>query len=718
MNMNIRHMAISAAAGLLALVGCQSGMYSTDVSVGRRAGGVSDYTVVSSLPDGDVPASMPVVVESKSTTEKGDHSLNDLLWFLTLGVVPGISSEATVYDVTVRTPLGERSGTCTVEASSWFGWLPIFLPYPGFADERAPNPKLPNVKLEWQTCDRLVANLVSQFSKEEYASYAAKNNSPEMKAKRAQEAADRERVAKERAEAERIRLAKEAEERAEKKHLAARNAFYVGIVKNDLAQIRKCYSRGRRYLNPFLGYEGCNRDEKSDWLSRWASPRLALTEADAQVGEAILSEFGAKFLPNAYANYEKRRELLAEIQQVFNEEFPQPWTIKEDDPKWHSFNRVLERFAKARTESFLCHDELCHYWLLWRLGVLSDKDFATIDAKSLSVQLRPENVKGVKPELEPLKPIEGNVSAFAAKYTPASNGVYQRMAREFKETDALLSEVFGQRRQMDDVRYSRALVAAVAKRNALARELNALSFQLQTWHMDYRTMEKTADDMAWCDVDMSKKLKPFIDSLSSYVKERVLSPVVILDTDLVAIPGRNYRLQRMEVTQRQWESVMGSNPSEFRGPDRPVENVSWDDCQEFIKRASEMDGRPYRLPTDEEWEYACRAGSTGDWGKRANGECGPLDVMGWYKENSGGETHPVAQKEPNAWGLYDMHGNVWEWCRLPGHVSYDGDVGDAIRGGSWDEGEESCDALNQYGYGRDPDAGYNDVGFRLAASLD
>lgn len=712
MNMNIRHMALSAAAGLLVLVGCQSGMYSTDVSVGRRAGGVSDYTVVSSLPDGDVPASMPVVVESKSTTEKGDHSLNDLLWFLTLGVIPGISSEATVYDVMVRTPLGERSGTCTVEACSWFGWLPIFLPYPGFADERAPNPKLPNVKLERQTCDRLVANLVSQFSKEEYASYAAKNNLPEMKAKRAQEAAERERVAKE----QRVRLAKEAAERAEKRRLALRGHLAAEAVTNDLSRIRKCYSRGSRYQNPFLGGEGRNRDEKSDWLAHWASPRLALTEADAQAGEAALAEFGAKCLPNAYANYEKRREVLAEIQQVFNEEFPQPWTITEDDPKWHSFNRVLEKFVQARTEAFLCHDELCHYWLLWRLGVLSAGDLAVADAKKLSVLLLPENVRCVQSKLVPLKPLEGDVAAFAAKYAPASNGVYQRMAREFKEIDALLSEVFGQRRQMDDVRYSRALMVAVDKRNALARELNALSFRLQTWYMDYRTMVKAADDVARCDADIAKKLKPFLDSLPAYVKERTLGPV-IEDADLVAIPGRNYRLQRTEVTQRQWVSVMGNNPSRFRGLDRPVENVSWNDCQEFIRRASALDGRRYRLPTGEEWNFACRAGSTTDWGKRANGECRPHEAMVWYDKNSGYETHPVAQKEPNAWGLYDMHGNVWEWCQ---DLYRDRWSGFHVRcwGGGWSNVASDCSASSSRDNSPYLGTGGGNVGFRLAVPQD
>ena len=182
---------------------------------------------------------------------------------------------------------------------------------------------------------------------------------------------------------------------------------------------------------------------------------------------------------------------------------------------------------------------------------------------------------------------------------------------------------------------------------------------------------------------------------------------------MIAIPGRRYQMQRTEVTQLQWMVVMGNNPSRFRRPDRPVEYVSWEDCQEFIKRASQMDGRKYRLPTEAEWEFACRAGSTTDWGKRRNGECGPLETMGWYDGNSGLETHSVAQKEPNAWGLFDMHGNVWEWCEDQWEP---GDSRRVNRGGSWDYGARRCSASCRDD--RRSDYRNGDLGFRLAASQD
>ena len=161
------------AVGLLVLAGCQSGMYSSNVSVGKNNNGVSDYTIVNSLDVKEFSQSMPVVVESKSTNQRGKHELNNLLWFFTLGIIPGVESKSTTYDVTVKTPIGEKSGTCTIEASSWFGWLPIFIPYPGIAEVRTANPKLPNATLERKVRNQLVANLVSQFPKSEYASFAA-----------------------------------------------------------------------------------------------------------------------------------------------------------------------------------------------------------------------------------------------------------------------------------------------------------------------------------------------------------------------------------------------------------------------------------------------------------------------------------------------------------------------------------------------------------------
>ena len=191
--------------------------------------------------------------------------------------------------------------------------------------------------------------------------------------------------------------------------------------------------------------------------------------------------------------------------------------------------------------------------------------------------------------------------------------------------------------------------------------------------------------------------------------------------DMVAIPEKNFKMGKHEVTQAQWEAVMGSNPSAFKGADLPVESVSWDDCQDFIKKLNALpevkgSGWTYRLPTGKEWEYACRAGSKGDYCKLADGTeitKSTLDEVAWYDDNSGRTTHPVGQKKPNAFGLYDMHGNVCEWCE---DLYAAGKSSRVFRGGSWFNLSWRCRA----GHRRDSAPGdrNRNLGFRLAASKD
>lgn len=141
-----------------------------------------------------------------------------------------------------------------------------------------------------------------------------------------------------------------------------------------------------------------------------------------------------------------------------------------------------------------------------------------------------------------------------------------------------------------------------------------------------------------------------------------------------------FHMGKYEVTQGQWQSVMGNNPSNFKNCDNcPVEQVSWGDAQQFLAKLSERtDGFHYRLPSEAEWEYAARAGTTGDY-------AGNLDAMAWFDQNSGRTTHPVGTKQPNAWGLYDMHGNVFELCQDWHHDNYNGAPTD---GSAWLSGGE------------------------------
>lgn len=159
---------------------------------------------------------------------------------------------------------------------------------------------------------------------------------------------------------------------------------------------------------------------------------------------------------------------------------------------------------------------------------------------------------------------------------------------------------------------------------------------------------------------------------------------------------RAFRIGVTEVTQGQWEKVMGYNRSNFKGSDLPVEKMSWREAVAFCKKLSKDEGKVYRLPTEAEWEYACRAGATGAFGGTGN-----IDEMAWYADNSEEKSHPVGTKKANAWGLYDMHGNVSEWCSDRYGAEYaEGEAVDpegpavgtyrVVRGGSWSHFARAC----------------------------
>jgi formylglycine-generating enzyme required for sulfatase activity len=172
---------------------------------------------------------------------------------------------------------------------------------------------------------------------------------------------------------------------------------------------------------------------------------------------------------------------------------------------------------------------------------------------------------------------------------------------------------------------------------------------------------------------------------------------------------RDFYMGVHEVTQGQYQQVMGTNPSKFKGSNLPVEQVSWDDAVEFCKKLSQKEGKTYRLPTEAQWEYACRAGTTT---KFSFGDSeSQLGEYAWYSGNSGSKTHPVGDREPNAWGLYDMHGNVFEWCQdwhasdwyskgpagNPLNESYGDKKFRVLRGGSGGHNPGICRSAIRYG---------------------
>ena len=179
-----------------------------------------------------------------------------------------------------------------------------------------------------------------------------------------------------------------------------------------------------------------------------------------------------------------------------------------------------------------------------------------------------------------------------------------------------------------------------------------------------------------------------------------------------------YYIGKYEVTQAQWKAIMGTNPSRFQGDNLPVECVSWDDCQEFIRKLNQLTGKKFSLPTEAQWEYAARGGKSG--GTKYSGSDN-IDAVAWYRDNADRKTHPVGTKSPNSLGIYDMSGNVEEWCSdwYGDYSSYSqtnptgpNSGSDRVcRGGGWSYSARSCRVSS-----RDdgtPDCRYDGLGFRL-----
>ena len=204
-----------------------------------------------------------------------------------------------------------------------------------------------------------------------------------------------------------------------------------------------------------------------------------------------------------------------------------------------------------------------------------------------------------------------------------------------------------------------------------------------------------------------------VDEKVPYGEEEKPVHQVILTND--------YYMGKYEVTQALWEAVMGSNPSYFKGDNLPVEKVSWNDCQEFISKLNSLTGRKFRLPTEAEWEYAARGGEK-NRGYQYSGSSNISDVA-WFDGNSDSKTHPVGTKQANELGIYDMNGNVCEWCQ-GGYYSYSNSPqtnpigstigGRMVRGGCWGKGTRACRLafrIERQNYRRS-----SDNGFRLALS--
>ena len=191
---------------------------------------------------------------------------------------------------------------------------------------------------------------------------------------------------------------------------------------------------------------------------------------------------------------------------------------------------------------------------------------------------------------------------------------------------------------------------------------------------------------------------------------------------LIIVFYEDFSIGKFEVTQEEWEAVMGNNPSQFKGARRPVEQVSWNNCQNFINKLNKLTGMTFRPPTEAEWEFAARGGNIGKDNDNKYAGSNRVRNVAWYSENSNLQTREVGGKDPNELGLYDMSGNVWEWCQdrygpyndnaQTNPIGASSGSSRVIRGGSWINIAIQCCITNRDYYSSS--TRNTNLGFRLA----
>lgn len=275
------------------------------------------------------------------------------------------------------------------------------------------------------------------------------------------------------------------------------------------------------------------KDKDKPWANVIRSRRGASDE-DATRGDALLEEFGNNYMPNAYSNFEKAKERVLEIQQMFNDEFPVPWEMRPSMPEWKAFEKILLGLMKAKVNYFRLHDELCHYYLMYKVGAVGAEDLAVIDSERIGIHLlseMPSTMDSWHSGLV-LVPLDDNGCSFAAKNMPETYEVYQKCKTDLDETQRLLRELAFDMRCMDMVRFDLVVIACREKVDYTIETINKLTAAIKEWHAEFKIMEKSAAEIAELDHEMAIEWKDFADALPAYVNERAKGPLMITNSKI------------------------------------------------------------------------------------------------------------------------------------------------------------------------------------------
>lgn len=358
----------------------------------------------------------------------------------------------------------------------------------------------------------------------------------------------------------------------------------------------------------------------------------------------------------------------------------------------HDYKAALDGFAKAHDLDPAYPEALFHMGLMstqledWPAAIRYYEAFKALDNTSdlyVQVQLKLDEARRnqkVDATPEGKRKRQAEAAQLAAEKARArlgqdvdeaerQLGEYDRQVAEALKNYLPTSQKVADLRQARDRYYKQAeprLVEALDAREAelavMAREMRPTAAPVAAKQKEVDRLRQLCRQKVTNTLDMNLAfIAPGEFTMGSSANEKGRSDIKFDEIDIEiqhrVTLSKGFYMGTTPVTRKQWKAVMKTDPSGFKGDDLPV-TVSWDDALEFCQRLSAKEAKgKYRLPTEAEWEYACRAGTTGAYGGTGN-----LDEMGWNADNSGQRLHPVAQKQPNAWGLYDMHGNVWQWC--------------------------------------------------------
>lgn len=378
------------------------------------------------------------------------------------------------------------------------------------------------------------------------------------------------------------------------------------------------------------------------------------------------------------ARVEQKQKKIKEANLSMDQGFQEKWDLLER--QFTSANRAFSKGDYSATAKFLQDAEAAADWIMSRGPLRYEADEKYSELQSRKRYSNSNEINAPK--------YASTIYAEAEEYEQQGQEAYEKI--EFEEATrlyVLAANEYKKATSTASTFHAAVQVTNVAKEKADKENASRWSSTIYQEALSYS--QQAVDANAQGKYDEALQLLDAAEGTFEKAEKEVFrNALPHLIKSFVKIEERDYYIGKYEVTQVQWRAVMGNNPAYFKGTtDRPVEQISWHGAMEFCKKLNDMGlapaGYKFSLPTEAQWEYAARGGNKSK-GYEYSGS-NDINEVAWYDDNSGRQTHPVGEKKPNELGLYDMSGNVWEWCLDTYYGS-----GRIVRGGDWDDLARYC----------------------------